>query len=77
MIELSGYGEDLAAFDSEGVDAISDGFLADLAAIGTAEEAVASVRHYADSGATSPCIGGVSKTDFDTTLEALAGCLGG
>ena len=75
MIELSGYGDDLAGFDREGVDAISDGFLADLAAIGTAEEAVASVRHYADSGAISPCIGGISKTDFDATLEALAGSI--
>jgi alkanesulfonate monooxygenase SsuD/methylene tetrahydromethanopterin reductase-like flavin-dependent oxidoreductase (luciferase family) len=75
MIELSGYGDDLAGFDREGVDAISDGFLSDLAAIGTAEEAVASVRRYADSGALSPCIGGISKTDFDTTLEALAGSI--
>ena len=76
MIELSGFGDDLAGFDREGGDAISDGFLARLAAIGTAEEAEAVVRSYADSGATSPCIGGISKTDFDTTLEALAGCLG-
>ena len=38
-----------------------------------AEEAAASVRRYADSGTTSPCVGGISKTDFDTTLEALAG----
>jgi alkanesulfonate monooxygenase SsuD/methylene tetrahydromethanopterin reductase-like flavin-dependent oxidoreductase (luciferase family) len=76
MIELSGFGDDLAGFDSEGVDAISDQFLGLLAAIGTAEEAEAVVRNYADSGATSPCIGGISKTDFDTTLEALAGCLG-
>jgi alkanesulfonate monooxygenase SsuD/methylene tetrahydromethanopterin reductase-like flavin-dependent oxidoreductase (luciferase family) len=75
MIELSGYGDDLAGFDRDGVDAISDGFLSDLAAIGTAEEAVASVRHYADSGTISPCIGGISKTDFDTTLEALAGSI--
>jgi alkanesulfonate monooxygenase SsuD/methylene tetrahydromethanopterin reductase-like flavin-dependent oxidoreductase (luciferase family) len=76
MIELSGFGDDLAGFDSDGVDAISDEFVARLAAIGTAEEAEAVVRSYADSGATSPCIGGISKTDFDTTLEALAGCLG-
>ncbi len=76
MIELSGFGDDLAGFDSEGVDAISDEFLARLAAIGTAEEAEAVVRSYADSGATSPCVGGISKTDFDTTLETLAGCLG-
>jgi len=76
MIELSGFADDLAGFDSKGVDAISDEFLARLAAIGTAEEAQAVVRSYAESGATSPCIGGISKTEFDTTLEALAGCLG-
>jgi hypothetical protein len=75
MIELSGYGDDLAGFDRDGPGAISDGFISDLAAIGTAEEAVASVRHYADSGTISPCIGGISKTDFDTTLEALAGSI--
>ena len=39
------------------------------------EEAAATVRRYADSGTTSPCIGGISKTDFDATLEALAGSL--
>jgi alkanesulfonate monooxygenase SsuD/methylene tetrahydromethanopterin reductase-like flavin-dependent oxidoreductase (luciferase family) len=76
MIELSGYDDDLAGFDENGAEAISDGFISTLAAIGTAEEAAASVRRYADSGATSPCIGGISKTEFDTTLEALAGCLG-
>jgi alkanesulfonate monooxygenase SsuD/methylene tetrahydromethanopterin reductase-like flavin-dependent oxidoreductase (luciferase family) len=76
MIELSGFSDDLAGFDSDGVDAISDEFLGRLAAIGTAEEAQAVARSYADRGATSPCIGGISKTDFDTTLEALAGCLG-
>jgi alkanesulfonate monooxygenase SsuD/methylene tetrahydromethanopterin reductase-like flavin-dependent oxidoreductase (luciferase family) len=75
-IELSGYGDDLAGFDENGAEAISDGFISTLAAIGTAEEAAASVRRYADSGATSPCIGGISKTEVDTTLEALAGCLG-
>jgi alkanesulfonate monooxygenase SsuD/methylene tetrahydromethanopterin reductase-like flavin-dependent oxidoreductase (luciferase family) len=83
MLELSGFGDDIEAFDrgmQEGgpqaaVAAISDGFLASLAAIGSAEEAAASVRRYAESGATSPCLGGISKTDFDTTLEALAGSL--
>ena len=76
MIELSGYAGDLAGFDERGPDAISDDFITTLAAIGTAEDAVATVRRYADSGTTSPCIGGISKTDLDTTLEALAGCLG-
>jgi len=76
MIDLSGYGDDLAGFDKNGADAISDDFISTLAAIGSADEAIPSVRRYAESGATSPCIGGISKTDVDATLEALAGCLG-
>jgi F420-dependent oxidoreductase-like protein len=50
----------------------TDDFLGLLGAIGSADEAIASVRRYADSGATSPCAGGISGTDFDATLEALA-----
>ena len=78
MIELSGYDDDIAAFDAAGADPakISDGFIDTLAAIGSAEDAIATVRRYADSGATSPCLGGIAKTDFDATLEALAGSLG-
>lgn len=76
MIELSGFSDDLAGFDERGPEAISDDFITSLAAIGTAEEGVATVRRYADSGATSPCIGGISRTDVDSTLEALAGSLG-
>jgi hypothetical protein len=30
------------------------------------------VQRYVDAGATSPCIGGISGTDFDATLDALA-----
>jgi alkanesulfonate monooxygenase SsuD/methylene tetrahydromethanopterin reductase-like flavin-dependent oxidoreductase (luciferase family) len=75
MIELSGFEEDIAAFDAAGSDpsSISDRFITTLAAIGSAEEAAATVRSYADAGATSPCLGGIAKTDFDATLEALAG----
>ena len=75
MIELSGYGDDIAAFDAAGADPskISDGFISTLAAIGSAEEAAETVRRYADCGATSPCLGGIPRTDFDATLEALAG----
>jgi alkanesulfonate monooxygenase SsuD/methylene tetrahydromethanopterin reductase-like flavin-dependent oxidoreductase (luciferase family) len=80
MIERSGYGDDIAGFDrgmSEGgpeaaTAAISDRFLENLAAIGSTDDAAASVRRYQDAGATSPCIGGVPGTDFDATLEALA-----
>ena len=83
MIEASGFEQDVAGFDrgmqdggpDEAVKAISDEYLGLLAAIGSPEEATASVRRYRDSGTTSPCIGGITKTDFDATLEALAGCL--
>lgn len=50
----------------------TDEFLDLLGAIGSADEARASMRRYAESGATSPCVGGISGTDFDETLEALA-----
>jgi alkanesulfonate monooxygenase SsuD/methylene tetrahydromethanopterin reductase-like flavin-dependent oxidoreductase (luciferase family) len=78
MIERSGFGEEIAGFD-EGMRAgdverakaaISDRFLDDLTAIGTPDEVRAGVRRYADAGATSPCIGGVPRTDFDEALEA-------
>jgi alkanesulfonate monooxygenase SsuD/methylene tetrahydromethanopterin reductase-like flavin-dependent oxidoreductase (luciferase family) len=84
MLERSGFERDLAEFDRAmqegGPDAasaaISDRFLGTLAAVGTPEEAVATVRRYAEAGADSPCVGAIARTDFDATLEALAGCLG-
>jgi F420-dependent oxidoreductase-like protein len=78
MIDRSGFGEDIAGFD-EGMAAgdperakaaISDRFLDELTAIGSAEEVRAGVRRYADAGATSPCVGPVPRTDFEATLEA-------
>jgi alkanesulfonate monooxygenase SsuD/methylene tetrahydromethanopterin reductase-like flavin-dependent oxidoreductase (luciferase family) len=83
MIERSGFAEDVAGFDrgmEEGgpdaaIQAISDEYLGLLAAIGSPDEAMTSVRRYRDCGTTSPCVGGIPKTDFDATLEALAGCL--
>jgi F420-dependent oxidoreductase-like protein len=84
MLERSGFEEDVAGFD-RGMDAgdaekataaISDRFLQTLTAIGSAEEAEASVRRYQDAGATSPCLGGVPGTDFDGTLEKLASLTG-
>jgi alkanesulfonate monooxygenase SsuD/methylene tetrahydromethanopterin reductase-like flavin-dependent oxidoreductase (luciferase family) len=67
MLERSG-------FDPDGGP--TDEFLDLLGAIGSRDEARASVRRYAESGATSPCVGGISGADFDATLEALAGSLG-
>jgi alkanesulfonate monooxygenase SsuD/methylene tetrahydromethanopterin reductase-like flavin-dependent oxidoreductase (luciferase family) len=83
MIEASGFADDVADFDrgmqdggpDAAVKAISDEYLGLLAAIGTPEEAAAVVRRYRDCGTTSPCVGGITKTDFDATLDALAGSL--
>ena len=85
MLERSGFGDDIAGFDrgmQEGgpdaaIAAISDEFLQTLAAVGSAEEATATVRRYAEAGATSPAVGAIAKTDFDATLEALAPLAGG
>jgi hypothetical protein len=83
MIEASGFEQDVAGFDrgmedggpDAAIEAISDEYLGRLAAIGSHEEAAAAVRFYRDCGTTSPCIGGITRTDFDATLDALAGCL--
>ena len=80
MIEGSGFGDDIGAFDAgmEAGDvdraraAISDGFLESLTAIGTADEVRAGVARYAEAGATSPCIGSVPRTDFAETLAAAS-----
>jgi F420-dependent oxidoreductase-like protein len=84
MLERSGYGLDIRGFDEamargdseEAVASISDGFLETLTAIGSLDDAGASVRRYLEAGATSPCIGAVPKTDFDATLEGLASLAG-
>jgi F420-dependent oxidoreductase-like protein len=80
MIERSGYEADVRLFDeamergdaSAAAIAISDGFLENLAAIGPPDLAAAAVERYRDAGATSPCIGAIPGTDFETALESLA-----
>ncbi|MDT4932872.1 MAG: hypothetical protein QOK11_764 [Pseudonocardiales bacterium] len=80
MIERSGYEADVKLFDeamergdaSAAAIAISDGFLEHLAAIGPPDIAAAAVERYRDAGATSPCIGAIPGTDFNSALESLA-----
>jgi F420-dependent oxidoreductase-like protein len=80
MLERSGFGDDLAAFD-EGVAAgdmdraqagLSDRMLAALGGIGDADQVRAAVKRYRDAGTTSPCIGAIPGTDFDAALDAVA-----
>lgn len=79
MIERSGFGSDIEAYDAAAGDieamkaAISDGFLEELAAIGDRSAVQAGVERYRQSGASSPCVGGVAKTDFEATLRAAIG----
>jgi F420-dependent oxidoreductase-like protein len=80
MLERSGFGAEIAAFD-EGMQAgevdrakagLSDEMLAALAGIGSAEDVRAAVERYREAGAVSPCVGAVPGTDFDAALEAVA-----
>jgi alkanesulfonate monooxygenase SsuD/methylene tetrahydromethanopterin reductase-like flavin-dependent oxidoreductase (luciferase family) len=76
MIERSGFGADIAAYDAAAGElaamqaAISDDFLDSLAAIGGVEQVRAGVERYRAAGAGTPCVGPVGKTDFDATLRA-------
>jgi alkanesulfonate monooxygenase SsuD/methylene tetrahydromethanopterin reductase-like flavin-dependent oxidoreductase (luciferase family) len=80
MIERSGFGADLEAFDAaaEAGDgaamqaAISDAFLESLTAVGDEDAVRAGVQRYLDAGCTSPCVGPIPRTDFDATLRAAA-----
>jgi len=80
MIERSGFGDEIAAFDeaigSGDTDAakaaISQRFLAALTGIGSEEEVRGAVKRYSEAGATSPCVGGIPRTDVEATLEAAA-----
>jgi alkanesulfonate monooxygenase SsuD/methylene tetrahydromethanopterin reductase-like flavin-dependent oxidoreductase (luciferase family) len=78
MLDRSGYGEDIAAFDAARGDgagmraAISDGFLDALTAVGDEATVRAGVGRYVDAGVTLPCVGPIPRTDFEATLRAAA-----
>jgi hypothetical protein len=81
MIERTGFGADIEAYDHAAGDleamrgAISEEFLQELTAIGDEGEVQASLERYRDAGATSPSVGPIAKTDFDATLRAGIGSL--
>jgi alkanesulfonate monooxygenase SsuD/methylene tetrahydromethanopterin reductase-like flavin-dependent oxidoreductase (luciferase family) len=76
MIERTGFGADIAAYDAAGGDieamqtAISDAFLDELTAVGGQSEVLGGMERYREAGATSPCLGPIAKTDFEATLRA-------
>jgi probable F420-dependent oxidoreductase len=81
MIERSGFADAIAAFDAAAAAsdfeqmqaAISARFLGELAAVGDRDALRAGIERYRAAGATSPCVGPISKTDFSATLAAAAG----
>ena len=80
MIERSGFGEDIAAFDEAAARGDTDGmkaaistrFIEALCAIGDEDGVRAGVARYQDAGTTSPCVGPIPRTDFERTLTAAA-----
>jgi alkanesulfonate monooxygenase SsuD/methylene tetrahydromethanopterin reductase-like flavin-dependent oxidoreductase (luciferase family) len=79
MIERSGFGADIEAYDSAAGDlaamqsAISEDFLEQLTAVGDESEVRAGVERYREAGARSPCIGPIPTTDFEATLTVGIG----
>src|SRR3954453_14655721 len=73
MLERSGYEDDIKAFDEAagGGDveqmgaAISERFLQALTAVGDEAAVREGVERYRRSGATSPCVGPIARTDFE------------
>ncbi|MBV9413507.1 MAG: LLM class flavin-dependent oxidoreductase [Solirubrobacterales bacterium] len=80
MLERSGYGADIAAFDASVADrdgeamrrAISDRFLHALTAVGDEDAVRAGIERYRAAGVTLPSVGPISRTDFEATLRAAA-----
>lgn len=78
MLEKSGFGPDLAAFDREPrVDAVSDRLAAELAAVGDFRILKAFVAAHREAGVTLPAIRPIGFPDvphYLPTLEAAVGC---
>ena len=76
MIDRTGFGADIAAYDAAAGDlegmqsAISEDFLDELTAVGDADQVRAGLGRYRSAGASSPCVGPIARTDFPATLRA-------
>ena len=75
MFAHAGYKGDIAAYDAAADvtaqrAAISDAFIDDLCAIGTAQDVAAGVARYRAAGATNPMITNITGTDLRPTLRA-------
>lgn len=80
MIERSGFGDDIAAYDAaagrgdgEAMQAaISERFIFDLAAIGGEAAVREGIARFRAAGASSPCVSPIGGSDVPATLSAAA-----
>jgi alkanesulfonate monooxygenase SsuD/methylene tetrahydromethanopterin reductase-like flavin-dependent oxidoreductase (luciferase family) len=76
MLERSGFGAEIEAFDASGGDvtkmqaAISERFLTQLTAIGDESAVSGGLSRYRAAGATTPCVGPIPGADVEATLGA-------
>jgi alkanesulfonate monooxygenase SsuD/methylene tetrahydromethanopterin reductase-like flavin-dependent oxidoreductase (luciferase family) len=76
MIERSGFGADIEAYDRAAGDldamraAISERFIEELTAVGDEAAVRAGIERYREAGASSPCVGPIGRSDFEATLRA-------
>ena len=79
MIERTGFGADIEAYDGAAGDlqamqrAISEEFLEELTAVGDETAVRAGLQRYRDAGAGSPSVGPISGSDVEATLRAAIG----
>jgi alkanesulfonate monooxygenase SsuD/methylene tetrahydromethanopterin reductase-like flavin-dependent oxidoreductase (luciferase family) len=79
MIERTGFGADIAAYDAAAGDleamqrAISEEFLDELTAVGDEATVRAGLERYRDAGASSPSVGPIARSDVEATLRAAVG----
>ncbi|HEY3066926.1 MAG TPA: LLM class flavin-dependent oxidoreductase [Methylomirabilota bacterium] len=75
MLEASGHGADLKAFDTDGE--VTDALARALGVVGTARDGRAFIRAYRDAGVTLPAVRPITFPDapwYRPTLETMAGC---
>jgi len=77
MFAAAGFADDLRAYDEAGdperqQQAIGEGLVDALCAIGEAADVRAGIDRYRAAGATNPILTGIRGTDFSTALRAAA-----
>jgi len=81
MLERSGFGDEIAAYDAAAAAgdeagmsaAISTRLIETITPLGDKDALHAGIARYREAGVTSPCVAPLSQVDFESTLQAAAG----